>query len=154
MAVATRPVFTRKYAVAAPTSGRATADKSCAAPGSPNQRMARPALSTVSTSAAILNIVRYTGLRSLLFRWHWQYALATATTIVACGPRSSSDAKSTAYDTDIVEPLVVIGSVTFRAADADATATSATKSTGCCEMSTFGRHTAIAIAPATITDAT
>src|SRR5689334_7526190 len=102
----------------------------------------------------MLNMVRYTGFCSLLFKWHWQYALATATTIVACGPSSSSAAKSTAYDTDIVEPLVVIGSVTLSAAEADAMATSATNSTGCCEMSTRGRHTAITMAPAAMTDAT
>ena len=46
-----------------------------------------------------------------LFRWHWLNALPAATSIVSCGPSSSSDAKSTAYDTDIVEPLVVSGSV-------------------------------------------
>ena len=67
----------------------------------------------------MLNSVRWSGLRSLLFRWHWLNALPAATSIVSCGPRSSSDAKSTAYDTDIVEPLVVSGSVTLSAAVAD-----------------------------------
>ena len=57
----------------------------------------------------MLNSVRYSGLRSFLFRWHWLNALPAATSIVSCGPSSSSDAKSTAYDTDIVDPLVVSG---------------------------------------------
>ena len=39
-----------------------------------------------------------------------------ATSIVSCGPSSSSDAKSTAYDTDIVEPPVVSGRCTLSAA--------------------------------------
>src|SRR5437867_2876798 len=46
---------------------------------------------------------------------HWLQALAAATSIVSLAPRSSSEAKSTAYDTDIVEPLLVSGSVTFSA---------------------------------------
>ena len=37
-------------------------------------------------------------------------ALVAATSIVACGPMRRSDAKSTAYDTDIVELLVRSGS--------------------------------------------
>jgi len=50
----------------------------------------------VITSDATLNNVRWIGLRSLLFRWHWLNALPAATSIVSCGPSSSSDAKSTA----------------------------------------------------------
>ena len=61
------------------------------------------------TSDATLNNVRYSGFCSLLFRWHWLNALPAATSIVLCGPSSRSDAKSTAYETDIVEPLVVSG---------------------------------------------
>ena len=52
----------------------------------------------------MLKSVRCSGLRSLMRNVHWLYALAAATSIVSFGPSSSSDAKSTAYDTDIVEP--------------------------------------------------
>ena len=44
----------------------------------------------------MLNSVRCTGVRVLVFRWHWLTALPAATSIVPCGPMSSSDAKSTA----------------------------------------------------------
>jgi hypothetical protein len=36
---------------------------------------------------------------------HWLHALAAAISIVSAGPSRSSDAKSTVYDTDIVDPL-------------------------------------------------
>lgn len=45
-------------------------------------------------------------------------------------PSSSSDAKSIAYDTDIVETLVVSGSVIFIAALADERSSSAMKRPG------------------------
>ena len=54
-------------------------------------------------------------MRSRLFRWHCENALDAATSIVSCGPSSSSDAKSTAYDTDIVEPLLASGRLTLNA---------------------------------------
>ena len=131
MAVAMSPVFSRKYTVAAPTSGRAIVASAFSGPACASSRNASPAPWTVTTSDAMLNSVRYSGLRSrLLFRWHWANALAAATTIVSCGPSSSSDAKSTAYDTDIVDPLVVSGSVTFRAAAADDSSVRTTKSSG------------------------
>ena len=46
---------------------------------------------------------------------HWLHALVTATSIVSFGPSSSSAAKSTAYDTDIVEPLLASGRLTLKA---------------------------------------
>src|SRR5687768_3541556 len=45
---------------------------------------------------------------------HWLHALAVATIIVSFGPSSSSDAKSTAYETDIVESLRASGSFTLK----------------------------------------
>ena len=45
---------------------------------------------------------------------HWLHALTAATIIVSFGPSSSSDAKSTAYETDIVDPLRASGSVTLK----------------------------------------
>ena len=50
--------------------------------------------------------------------------------IVSCGPSSSSEAKSTAYETDIVEPLAVSGSDTFSDAESDESTSSAAKSSG------------------------
>jgi hypothetical protein len=51
----------------------------------------------------MLKSVRCVGFFSSIRNVHWLNALAAATSIVSLGPRSSSDAKSTAYDTDIVE---------------------------------------------------
>src|SRR5215210_8058995 len=53
------------------------------------------------------------GFCSLMRKVHWLHALTAATNIVSFGPRSSSDAKSTAYDTDMVEPLRASGSFTL-----------------------------------------
>jgi len=50
---------------------------------------------------------------------HWLHALTAATIIVSLAPRSRSAAKSTAYDTDIVDPLVASGSLTFKADASD-----------------------------------
>src|SRR5687767_15802872 len=62
----------------------------------------------------MLKSVRCVGFGSLMRNVHWLYALAAATSMVSCGPRRSSDAKSTAYETDIVEPDRASGSVTLR----------------------------------------
>ena len=62
----------------------------------------------------MLKSVRYMGFRSLMRNVHWLHALAAATIIVSFGPSSSSDAKSTAYDTDIVEPLRASGRLTLK----------------------------------------
>src|SRR5215213_3459489 len=62
----------------------------------------------------MLNSVRWIGLRSLMRNVHWLHALAAATSIVSLGPSSSSDAKSTAYDTDIVDPLRASGRLTLK----------------------------------------
>ncbi len=68
MAVAMSPVFSRKYTVAAPTSGRASVASGIADPVPPSRENARPDPCTVMTSDATLNSVRYSGLRCLLFR--------------------------------------------------------------------------------------
>src|SRR5579864_2847427 len=104
--------------VAAATSGRASDSEKALTDGwPPASENARPAAWTVRTSDDMLNSVRCSGLRSLLFKWHWLKALLAATIMVSSGPRSSSDAKSTAYDTDMVDPLDVSGSDTFIAAE-------------------------------------
>ena len=61
---------------------------------------------------------------------HWLQALVAATNIVGSAPSSSSDAKSTAYDTDIVEPLLVSGRLTFSADATEEHSSSARNSTG------------------------
>src|SRR5438128_1014097 len=62
----------------------------------------------------MLNSVRWMGFRSLMRNVHWLNALAAATTIVSFGPRRSSEAKSTAYDTDIVEDRRASGRFTLK----------------------------------------
>src|SRR5438034_6012048 len=61
----------------------------------------------------MLNSVRWIGLRSWMRNVHWLNALAAATIIVSFGPSSSSDAKSTAYDTDIVDDRRASGRLTL-----------------------------------------
>src|SRR5688572_3854709 len=63
----------------------------------------------------MLNSVRYSGFFDFIRNVHWLHALVTATSIVSWGPSNSSDAKSTAYDTDIVEPLLASGRLTLNA---------------------------------------
>ena len=64
---------------------------------------------------AMLNNVRYAGFLVFILNVHWLQALATATSMVSCGPSRRSAAKSTAYDTDIVEPLLESGRLTLNA---------------------------------------
>ena len=80
---------------------------------------------------------------------HWLQALALATIIVSFGPSRRSAAKSTAYETDIVEPLVVSGRLTLKAEVIEETRRSAVKSVGF-EMA-CGRNTASTTAPAAST---
>ena len=61
---------------------------------------------------------------------HWLQALAAATNIVGSAPISSSDAKSTAYETDMVDPLVASGRLTFRPDATEEKSRSAKKSVG------------------------
>src|SRR5882672_4644155 len=103
-AVATSPVLTSEYTAAVPSRGLPIVASVVVAPGSVSQPRVRPALCTVST--------------------------ITATTMALCGPISSSDAKSTAYATDMAEPLAVNGNVRLIAAVTEARATSAANSTG------------------------
>src|SRR5438445_7416332 len=62
----------------------------------------------------MLNSVRWIGLRSLMRNVHWLNALAAATSIVSFGPRRSSDAKSIAYETDIVDERRASGRFTLK----------------------------------------
>src|SRR5215471_16531622 len=67
----------------------------------------------------MLNSVRKGAVLCAVRMVHWLHALAAATIIVSLAPSSSSAEKSTAYDTDIVEPLVASGSLTLRAEASD-----------------------------------
>ena len=58
-------------------------------------------------------------MRDCVRKVHWLQALAAATIIVWSAPSRSSAAKSTAYDTDIVEPLEASGRLTFSADASD-----------------------------------
>src|SRR5574339_1314232 len=78
----------------------------------------------------MLNSVRYSGARFSTRNVHWLHALAAATSIVESAPSSSSEAKSTAYETDIVDPAVASGSVTLNADATDEMIRSALNSPG------------------------
>src|SRR5918993_6092247 len=85
-------------------------------PGTPpSARYAKPEACTVIARHAMLNRVRWTGFLVFIRNVHWLQALATATSMVSFGPSSNSAAKSTAYETDIVEPLLASGKLTLNA---------------------------------------
>ena len=89
-----------------------------------------PAACTVMIRHAMLNSVRWIGLRSLMRNVHWLNALAAATSIVSFGPSSSSDAKSTAYDTDIVDERRASGRFTLKTDVIDESSSSADEQPG------------------------
>src|SRR3954470_11090632 len=76
----------------------------------------------------MLNRVRYGADRVCVRNVHWLNALAAATSIVWSAPSSSSAAKSTAYDTDIVDPLLASGRLTLNAEASDDSSSSAVNS--------------------------
>ena len=67
----------------------------------------------------MLNAVRKCALRARVLNVHWLHALVPATSIVSSAPSSRRDAKSTAYDTDIVEPPEASGRFTLNAEASD-----------------------------------
>src|SRR4051812_5376221 len=79
----------------------------------------------------MLKSVRYVGLRSLIRNVHWHHALTVATIIVSLGPSSRSDAKSTAYETDIVDLLRASGRVTLKTDVTDESVSSSRNSPRC-----------------------
>src|SRR5260221_7347125 len=79
---------------------------------------------------AMLNRVRWIGLRSLMRKVHWLNALAAATIIVSFGPSRRSDAKSNAYETDIVEDRRASGRFTLKTDVIDDSSSSARNSQG------------------------
>ena len=57
---------------------------------------------------------------------HWLTARAAATTIVSAGPGRRSDAKSTAYDTDVVDDRRASGRFTLKTEVTDESSSSPT----------------------------
>src|SRR5579863_7127271 len=97
----------------------------------------------------MLKSVRYGAERDFVRNVHWLHALAAPTSMVSFAPSSSSAAKSTAYDTDIVDPLAASGRLTFSAEASDEKARSAANRIGC--AITCGPNTVTVMAPATST---
>src|SRR5262245_11862060 len=100
----------------------------------------------------MLKSVRYGGVRDSVRNVHWLQALAAATSIVSSAPSRTSAAKSTAYDTDIVDPLLASGKLTLKADASDESSSSAVKS-GRFAIAR-GTNTASTTAPAVRTAAT
>src|ERR1700730_1374853 len=78
----------------------------------------------------MLKAVRNGALRARVLNVHWLQALVPATSIVSLAPSKSKDAKSTAYDTDIVEPPEASGRLTFSADASDEQSSSPMKMNG------------------------
>ncbi len=78
----------------------------------------------------MLKSVRYGAERVCVRNVHWLHALTAATIIVWSAPSSSSAAKSTAYETDIVDPLEASGRLTFSAEASDEQPSRNANSTG------------------------
>src|SRR5712691_5542019 len=78
----------------------------------------------------MLKSVRYGADRVLVRNVHWLHALVAATIIVSFAPSISRAATSTAYDTDIVEPLIASGRLTFSAEASDEQLISTANSAG------------------------
>src|SRR3954467_7903920 len=103
------------------------------------------------TRLAMLKSVRYIGCFDVIRNVHWLHALVAPTIIVWLGPTMMSDRKSTAYDTDIVDPLRASGRFTLKADVIDDTRRRATNHPGCGNDS--GKNTARRTAPIATTAA-
>src|SRR5687768_18136300 len=101
-------------------------------------------------SDAMLKSARCGGLCPFIPKVHWLHALATATSIVSCGPSRISAAKSTAYDTDMVDPLLVSGRLTLKAELITERNRRRVKRKGCSKVARGAKRTATS-APAIIT---
>ena len=89
----------------------------------------------------MLNSVRYSVFFVVIRNVHWLHALVAPTIIVWLGPSMMSDRKSTAYETDIVDPLRASGRFTLNAEVIDDTSSSATNHAGCGKLCS-GKKTA------------
>src|ERR1700730_18236000 len=100
----------------------------------------------------MLKAVRNGALRARVLNVHWLQALVPATSIVSLAPSSSSAAKSTAYDTDIVEPPETSGRLTFSADASDEQSSRAVKMAGW--LMVWGKKKTTTPAPAMMTPET
>src|SRR5258706_15590938 len=116
--------------------------RSAATPGEPpSSAKTYPAACTLITRLAMLNSVRYSVFFVVIRNVHWLHALVAPTIIVWLGPSTISDRKSTAYDTDIVDPLRANGRFTLKADVIDDSSSSATNHAGCGKLCS-GKKTA------------
>src|SRR5262245_65974009 len=100
------------------------------------------------TRLAMLNSLRYSGFPVDVRNVHCAQALI-APTIIACdGPSRMSERKSTAYETDIVEPLRARGRFTLNAEVIDESKRSVTNHAGCWNGATGNRATRSTAPPA------
>src|SRR3954465_1441501 len=97
----------------------------------------------------MLNAVRNGALRARVLNVHCAHARVPATSIVSSAPSSRSDAKSTAYDTDIVEPPEASGRLTLSADASDEQGRRPMKMPGW--LMVCGKKKAITAAPAMMT---
>src|SRR5947207_14999680 len=100
----------------------------------------------------MLKAVRNGALRARVLKVHWLQALVPATSIVSLAPSKSNDAKSTAYDTDIVEPPEASGRFTFSADASDEQSSSPMKMPGW--LIVWGKKKATTATPARMTPET
>src|SRR5262245_21094394 len=94
----------------------------------------------------MLNNVRCGEDRTCVRNVHCAQVLTAATSIVSFAPSNSSAAKSTAYDTDIVELLLASGSVTLSAEARDEQTISVANTSGLAML--CGAYSASTSAPA------
>src|SRR5260221_196667 len=105
---------------------------SAATPGEPpSSAKTYPAACTLITRLAMLNSVRYSVFFVVIRNVHWLHALMAPTIIVWLGPSTMSDRKSTAYETDIVDPLRASGRFTLNAEVIEDSRSRATNQPGC-----------------------
>src|SRR6202521_5182828 len=90
----------------------------------PSRRNTCPDASIVKTTIDMLKSVRYPGFGSFALKVDWAHAPTVPTIIVVCGPSRISEAMSTTYDTDMLEPLAM-GNWILKADVSDESSTSA-----------------------------
>src|SRR5437763_5313561 len=100
----------------------------------------------------MLKAVRNGALRARVLKVHWLQALVPATSMVSFAPSNSNAAKSTAYETDMVDPPEASGRLTFSADASEEQSSRPMKMPGW--LIEWGKKMAMTAAPATMTPAT
>ncbi len=101
----------------------------------------------------MLNSLRYSWFLVDVRNVHCAHALIAPTIIVCAGPSRMRERKSTAYETDMVEPLRARGRFTLNAEVIDESNRSVTNHAGCWNCAT-GKRTARSTAPPAMTELT